>query len=68
MKFNFKEIKENTVKFFKSVATEWKKITWSTPKQLQAYTIVVLITLCLITGFLWVARKITEYGFSQLGI
>ena len=68
MKFNFKEFKDGTVKFFKSVGTEWKKITWPTPAQLKTYTIVVLATLLVITGFLWVVSKCIDFGLNWLGI
>lgn len=67
MKFN--QIKESMSSFFKSVATEFKKITWPTPPQVKVYTVVVLVTLIAVTLYLYVvgdqiiARIFKAYGF-----
>ncbi len=66
MKLN--EIKESVTRFFKSVSTEFKKITWPTPPQAKAYTVVVLFTLLLVTAYLTGVRYIVEKLFKWLNL
>jgi len=53
-------------KYFKSVNSERKRITWPTPQELKASTIIVLITLIVITTFLGISDFILTRIFDKL--
>ena len=63
IKFYYEEV----VKFLKSVKSELKRVTWPTKAELRASTIVVLVILVLITGYLWVTENIFLQIFKLLG-
>jgi preprotein translocase subunit SecE len=57
---------ENIVKYFKSVGQERKRITWPTAQELKASTIIVIITLVIITSFMWICDVFLTKIFSKL--
>lgn len=59
-----KELIEAIVRYLKSIKGEIKRITWPTKQELRASTIVVIITLIIITSFLWLSNIILSKGFG----
>jgi preprotein translocase subunit SecE len=59
---NKKNFSQSTVKFFKEVKSELKKVTWPSRKTLISYTVVVLVT-CFIIG---VILGVADFGFSTI--
>lgn len=58
----FAAVRKNSLRFFKDVRAELKKVIWPTREQLTNYTVTVLGA-CLVVGIvLWLA----DLGFSQL--
>ena len=53
------------VKYFKAVRSEVKRITWPSSQELKASTIVVIITLCIVTGYLFVVDTILAQLFKR---
>jgi len=45
-------------KYFKSVRSELKKVSWPNKKELQSYTIVVLVTCGLAALGIWLADSV----------
>ncbi|ADL08819.1 preprotein translocase subunit SecE [Thermosediminibacter oceani] len=45
-------------RFFKEVRSELKKVTWPTRDELVSYTIVVLVSVALVSGFIWIVDSI----------
>ncbi len=57
-----KERKAGIVKFFRSVISEMKKVTWPTRKELVNYTIVVIVVVIIVAAVVGVM----DLGFGQL--
>ncbi len=57
-----KEKKAGIVKFFRSVISEMKKVTWPTRKELTNYTIVVIVVVLIVAAVVGVM----DLGFGQL--
>lgn len=49
-------------RFFREVRAELKKVTWPTQKELISYTVVVLVSVFLMAGLIWVV----DSGFSLI--
>jgi len=49
---------KRTGKFFREVRSEMKKVTWPTKNDLVTYTIVVLVSVILVSGFIWIADTV----------
>ncbi|MFO7152726.1 MAG: preprotein translocase subunit SecE [Bacillota bacterium] len=45
-------------KFLKEVRSELKKVTWPSKNELVSSTIVVIISVALISGFIWIVDSI----------
>ena len=55
-------VKEGIVKkagrFLREVRSEMRKVTWPTRSDLTTYTIVVLVSVAIVSGFIWIADSI----------
>jgi len=49
---------KKTGKFLREVRAELKKVTWPTRRELTTYTIVVLVSVALVGGIIWIADTI----------
>lgn len=49
---------KRTGRFFREVRSELKKVTWPTRNDLTTYTIVVLISVVIVSGIIWIADTI----------
>ncbi|AYO31903.1 MAG: preprotein translocase subunit SecE [Thermoanaerobacteraceae bacterium] len=49
---------KKTEKFFREVRSELKKVTWPTKNDLTTYTIVVLVSVVIVSGIIWIADTI----------
>lgn len=49
---------KKTGKFLREVRSELKKVTWPTKKDLTTYTIVVLLSVVLVGGMIWIADTV----------
>lgn len=49
---------KRTGRFFKEVRSELKKVTWPTRNDLTTYTIVVLLSVAIVSGIIWIADTI----------
>ncbi|SHM68894.1 preprotein translocase subunit SecE [Caldanaerovirga acetigignens] len=45
-------------KFIKEVRSELKKVTWPTKDELISSTIVVVVSVALVSGFIWIVDSI----------
>ncbi|MDN5331855.1 MAG: preprotein translocase subunit SecE [Tepidanaerobacteraceae bacterium] len=45
-------------KFIKEVRSELKKVTWPTKDELVSSTIVVIVSVALVSGFIWIVDSI----------
>lgn len=61
-----KKIWDAIVNYLKNVRGELKRITWPTKQELRASTIVVIITLVIITSFLWLSNKALVVIFQRI--
>jgi preprotein translocase subunit SecE len=61
-----KEFFDNIVKYLKSVKSEMKRITWPTPAELRAYTVVVILVLIVISTYLWLVDNILAQAFLKM--
>lgn len=61
-----KEIIDAISKYLKAVQGERKKISWPTPQELKASTIVVIITLVIVTSFLWLSDLVLTWAFGKI--
>lgn len=59
-----KDIYNGVVKYLKSVQTELKRVTWPTKQELKTSTIIVLVTLIAVTGYLWVCDTFFTHLFT----
>jgi preprotein translocase subunit SecE len=62
MKKKFEEL----VKYLKAVRSEVKRITWPSAQELKASTIVVIVTLVVVTFYLWMVDTIFARIFEKL--
>jgi preprotein translocase subunit SecE len=58
---NYKEIKEKVVNFLKEIKSESKKVVWPGRNYVTAATIIVLIIVFLVAGFI----MLVDFGFSK---
>lgn len=49
-------------KFFKEVKMELKKVTWPNRQELTSYTAVVIVTVLIVAGVIW----ILDTGFTRV--
>lgn len=49
---------KRTGKFFREVRSELKKVTWPTKNELTTYTLVVMISVVIVSGFLWISDNV----------
>lgn len=49
---------KKTKKFFRGVRAELKKVTWPNKNELVTYTIVVLISVLIVSGIIWIADSV----------
>jgi preprotein translocase subunit SecE len=49
---------QKTGKFFREVRSEMKKVTWPTKSDISTYTIVVLVSVVIVTGVLWLTDTV----------
>jgi len=54
-------------KYLKAVKAEFLRITWPTRQELRAATIVVIVTLVVVTFYLYVVDVIINQIFMKLG-
>jgi preprotein translocase subunit SecE len=47
-----------TKKFLREVRAELKKVTWPSKNDLTTYTIVVLISVLIVSGIIWIADSV----------
>lgn len=60
-----KKLFNDIVKYFKAVRSEVKRITWPSSQELKASTIVVIITLFIVTGYLYIVDVILSELFKK---
>ncbi len=60
----FKERLDQFVRFLKSVRTELKRVTWPSVKEVRAATIVVMVTLLVISGYMGVVDWVLTMVFG----
>lgn len=60
----FKMVVEDFIKFLKSVRAEMKRVTWPSGKEVRVATIVVLITLLVVTGYIAVVNYVLNLIFK----
>ncbi|WP_422447774.1 preprotein translocase subunit SecE [Thermoanaerobacterium sp. DL9XJH110] len=49
---------KRTQRFFREVRSELKKVTWPTRNDLVSYTIVVLVSVAIVSGIIWITDTI----------
>jgi preprotein translocase subunit SecE len=49
---------KRTGKYFKEVRSEMRKVTWPTKSDLTTYTLVVIVTVMIVSGIIWLADTI----------
>jgi preprotein translocase subunit SecE len=59
------KIYNDLVKYLKAVKSEVKRITWPSSQELKASTIVVIITLGIVTGYLYVVDTVLGQLFKK---
>ncbi len=60
----FKERWEQFLRYLKSVKAEMKRVTWPGPKEVKAATIVVVVTLLIISGYMWFVDQVLTRIFG----
>lgn len=63
-----KKLWDAIVNYLKSVQGEIKRITWPGKQELRAATIVVIVTLIIITSFLWLSNEVLLRVFQKLSV
>lgn len=53
-------------KFIKSVRAELKKVSWPNKKELQSYTVLVLVTCALASIGIWLADSVFAQGLKLM--
>ncbi|MEW6281934.1 MAG: preprotein translocase subunit SecE [Candidatus Eremiobacterota bacterium] len=61
---NVRERWDDFLKYLRSVRAEMKRVTWPTKKEVQVATVVVLITLAVVTGFIAVIDQVLRLVFK----
>ncbi|HXE71962.1 MAG TPA: preprotein translocase subunit SecE [Candidatus Nitrosotenuis sp.] len=56
---------EEFLRFLKSVRVEVKRITWPSPAELRAATLIVLLTLAVVAGYIGIVNKIFSLIFQD---
>lgn len=59
------KIFNDLVKYLKAVKSEVKRITWPSSQELKASTIVVIITLFVVTGYLYIVDTVFGQLFAR---
>lgn len=49
---------KRTGKYIKEVRSEMRKVTWPTRDDLSTYTLVVIVTVMIVSGIIWIADTI----------
>ncbi len=60
----FKDRWEQFLRFLKSVKAEMKRVSWPGPKEVKAATLVVVVTLLIISGYMWIVDKVLTRLFG----
>ncbi|KAA0207688.1 MAG: preprotein translocase subunit SecE [Ignavibacteriaceae bacterium] len=55
-------MKEKIINYFKDIVKEMKKVSWPTKEQLRDYTKIVILTMLLMSLFVYIVDK----GFSEI--
>ncbi|MGV8119510.1 MAG: preprotein translocase subunit SecE [Vulcanimicrobiota bacterium] len=61
-----KKLFVDTVKYLKTVRSEVKRISWPSPQELKTSTIVVIVTLGLVTGYLYIVDVVLAQIFQKI--
>ena len=61
-----KSIYAGVAKYLKSVQTELKRVSWPSKQELKSSTIIVLLTLIAVTGYLWVCDSVLAKVFELI--
>ncbi|MFH1453981.1 MAG: preprotein translocase subunit SecE [Armatimonadota bacterium] len=61
-----KKLWDSMINYLKNVKGEIKRITWPTKQELRAATIVVIITLIIVTVFLYVSNFVLVGLFNKI--
>lgn len=61
----FKMVVEDFIKFLKSVRAEMKRVTWPSGKEVRVATVVVLVTLFVVTGWIAFINLVLNAIFKQ---
>jgi preprotein translocase subunit SecE len=56
----------DVVKYLKTVRSEVKRISWPSPQELKTSTIVVIVTLVLVTGYLYIVDVLLAAIFQKI--
>lgn len=57
---------EETLRFLRGVKSEYKKITWPTPKELRGHSLVVIGATILVSFYMWAVGFVLHWLFSFL--
>ncbi len=57
---------QNTVQFLASVRQELRKVTWPTRQQTILYTAVVVISVAIVSGAMWVMDELLRLALRAL--
>lgn len=60
----FKMVVEDFIKFLKAVRAEMKRVTWPSGKEVRVATVVVLMTLLVVTGYIAVVNYVLTLIFT----
>lgn len=53
------------VAYLRAIRAEWKRVTWPTPAELRSSTVIVVVTLVVITSYMWVVDQILLEIFKR---
>ncbi len=56
----------DVVKYLKTVRSEVKRISWPSPQELKTSTLVVIVTLGLVTGYLYIVDVLLAQIFLKI--
>ena len=57
---------DQTREYFKEVQVETKKVSWPTPNELRASTIVVIVSVLIVSVFVGVVDRVLTFGVGLL--
>lgn len=63
---NINKFIEKIRKYFRGVWTEGRRVSWPSSQELKASTLIVLITLVVVTAYLWLCDSIFGRIFLKL--